>query len=203
MFRWLPSSSSRRACSDVEFRGTALTLAVLQALWLRADVLAGCVVGIIALPLAMAFAISSGLTPQAGIYCYLVGGVLYALFGTSRRLIVNPDGARAQAEDAQREDRRERNGHEEVADKDARDGEPADFEEGIERDNAHHAAAFDQPANDAIGKLTVGFKAGQERKEEFAQSVEVYGRDEKLVALGRATPPPTRSSPRAASTSAP
>jgi SulP family sulfate permease len=36
---------------------------------LAADLIAGITVGLVALPLAMAFAISSGLTPQAGIYC--------------------------------------------------------------------------------------------------------------------------------------
>jgi len=59
-------------------------IALLQAkaagLWsrsqIRNNVLAGVVVGVVALPLAMAFAIASGLTPQAGIYCAAVTGFL-------------------------------------------------------------------------------------------------------------------------------
>ena len=39
------------------------------------DLVAGITVGLVALPLAMAFAISSGLPPQAGIYCAVVTGV--------------------------------------------------------------------------------------------------------------------------------
>ena len=41
---------------------------------LASDLIAGVTVGLVALPLAMAFAISSGLTPQAGIYCAVVTG---------------------------------------------------------------------------------------------------------------------------------
>jgi SulP family sulfate permease len=40
------------------------------------DLIAGVTVGLVALPLAMAFAIASGLTPQAGIYCAIVTGFL-------------------------------------------------------------------------------------------------------------------------------
>ncbi|MEO7157821.1 MAG: SulP family inorganic anion transporter [Vicinamibacterales bacterium] len=43
---------------------------------LIADVIAGVTVGLVALPLAMAFAIASGLTPQAGIYCAIITGFL-------------------------------------------------------------------------------------------------------------------------------
>jgi SulP family sulfate permease len=39
---------------------------------LRADVVAGCTVGIVALPLAMAFAVASGVTPQAGIFTAII-----------------------------------------------------------------------------------------------------------------------------------
>ena len=43
---------------------------------LTADLIAGVTVGLVALPLAMAFAISSGLTPQAGIYTAVVAGIV-------------------------------------------------------------------------------------------------------------------------------
>src|SRR5947208_7660004 len=58
-----------------------------------ADVMAGVTVGLVALPLAMAFAIASGLTPQAGIYCAVVTGFLVSLLGGSRVQIAGPTGA--------------------------------------------------------------------------------------------------------------
>ncbi len=58
-----------------------------------ADVAAGVTVGLVALPLAMAFAIASGLTPQAGIYCAVVTGFLISLLGGSRVQIGGPTGA--------------------------------------------------------------------------------------------------------------
>jgi sulfate permease, SulP family len=58
-----------------------------------ADVVAGVTVGVIALPLAMAFAISSGLPPQAGIYTAIVAGGLISAFGGSRLQIGGPTGA--------------------------------------------------------------------------------------------------------------
>ena len=57
------------------------------------DALAGVTVGFVALPLAMAFAIASGLTPQAGLYCAIVAGGLISLFGGSRVQIGGPTGA--------------------------------------------------------------------------------------------------------------
>src|SRR4051812_24383253 len=57
------------------------------------DLLAGITVGLVALPLAMAFAIASGLTPQAGIYCAIVTGFLISLLGGSRTQIGGPTGA--------------------------------------------------------------------------------------------------------------
>jgi sulfate permease, SulP family len=57
------------------------------------DAIAGLTVGLVALPLAMAFSIASGLTPQAGIYCAIVTGLLISLFGGSRCQIGGPTGA--------------------------------------------------------------------------------------------------------------
>jgi sulfate permease, SulP family len=57
------------------------------------DVLAGVTVGLVALPLAMAFAIASGLTPQAGIYCAVVTGFIVSALGGSRVQIAGPTGA--------------------------------------------------------------------------------------------------------------
>jgi SulP family sulfate permease len=58
-----------------------------------ADLAAGITVGLVALPLAMAFAIASGLPPQAGIYCAIVTGFLISLLGGSRTQIGGPTGA--------------------------------------------------------------------------------------------------------------
>ncbi|MGB8115802.1 MAG: SulP family inorganic anion transporter [Candidatus Sulfotelmatobacter sp.] len=57
------------------------------------DLLAGVTVGLVALPLAMAFSIASGLTPQAGIYCAIVTGFLISLLGGSKTQIGGPTGA--------------------------------------------------------------------------------------------------------------
>src|SRR6185295_16756593 len=60
---------------------------------LAGDLLAGITVGLVALPLAMAFAIASGLSPQAGIYCGVVTGFLISALGGSRCQIGGPTGA--------------------------------------------------------------------------------------------------------------
>src|SRR5438046_6073772 len=57
------------------------------------DVIAGITVGLVALPLAMAFSIASGLTPQAGIYCAIVTGFLISALGGSKTQISGPTGA--------------------------------------------------------------------------------------------------------------
>jgi sulfate permease, SulP family len=58
-----------------------------------ADLIAGFTVGLVALPLAMAFAISSGMPPQAGIYCAVMTGFLISALGGSRCQIGGPTGA--------------------------------------------------------------------------------------------------------------
>lgn len=58
-----------------------------------ADLIAGITVGLVALPLAMAFGIASGVTPQAGIYTAVVAGFLISALGGSRCQIGGPTGA--------------------------------------------------------------------------------------------------------------
>src|SRR5437762_5939472 len=58
-----------------------------------ADLLAGVTVGLVALPLAMAFGIASGVTPQAGLYTAIVAGGLISALGGSRMQIGGPTGA--------------------------------------------------------------------------------------------------------------
>ena len=57
------------------------------------DLIAGLTVGLVALPLAMAFAISSGVKPEAGIYTAIVAGFLVSALGGSRCQIAGPTGA--------------------------------------------------------------------------------------------------------------
>ncbi|MGA2101242.1 MAG: SulP family inorganic anion transporter [Candidatus Sulfotelmatobacter sp.] len=57
------------------------------------DLIAGVTVGLVALPLAMAFSIASGLTPQAGIYCAIITGFLISALGGSKTQIGGPTGA--------------------------------------------------------------------------------------------------------------
>lgn len=59
----------------------------------RADLIAGITVGLVALPLGMAFAIASGLSPQSGIYCAIITGFLISALGGSRTQIGGPTGA--------------------------------------------------------------------------------------------------------------
>jgi SulP family sulfate permease len=60
---------------------------------LTQDLVAGLTVGLVALPLAMAFAIASGVTPQAGLYTAVVAGFLISALGGSRTQIGGPTGA--------------------------------------------------------------------------------------------------------------
>jgi SulP family sulfate permease len=60
---------------------------------IRNNVLAGIVVGVVALPLAMAFAIASGARPEQGLYTSIVAGVMTSLFGGTRVQISGPTGA--------------------------------------------------------------------------------------------------------------
>lgn len=60
--------------------------------WLN-NVLAGLVVGVVALPLAMAFAIASGVKPEQGLYTAIVAGLAVSILGGSRVQIAGPTGA--------------------------------------------------------------------------------------------------------------
>jgi SulP family sulfate permease len=77
--RWLPASV-------IALRGYSSRTFV-------SDLIAGVTVGFVALPLAMAFAISSGMTPQAGIYCAIVTGFIISALGGSFVQIGGPTGA--------------------------------------------------------------------------------------------------------------
>src|SRR5215470_16971550 len=61
--------------------------------WLRADVVAGLSVAAVAVPTAIAYAQLVGFEPVVGLYAAILPLVAYAVFGTSRQLMVNPDAA--------------------------------------------------------------------------------------------------------------
>src|SRR5437868_10463050 len=69
IFRWLPRYERR---------------------WLAGDLIAGATLAAYAIPVSLAYASLAGLPPHYGIYCYLVGGPAYALFGSSRQVAVGP-----------------------------------------------------------------------------------------------------------------
>src|SRR5579862_3502505 len=72
-----------------------LVVCLRQYSWraFTADAIAGLTVGLVALPLAMAFGIASGVTPQAGIYTAVIAGFLISALGGSRAQIGGPTGA--------------------------------------------------------------------------------------------------------------
>jgi SulP family sulfate permease len=68
-------------------------LAGYQMQWLTHDAIAGVTLAAYGIPVSLAYASLAGLPPQYGIYCYLVGGLFYALFGSSRQLAIGPTSA--------------------------------------------------------------------------------------------------------------
>jgi SulP family sulfate permease len=68
-------------------------LAAYNPAWLPSDIIAGMTLAAYAVPVSIAYASLAGVPPHFGIYCYLVGGIGYALFGTSRQLAVGPTSA--------------------------------------------------------------------------------------------------------------
>src|SRR5512136_1804102 len=68
-------------------------LAEYQPQWLVPDVVAGITLAAYAIPVALAYAGLAGLPPQVGLYGYLLGGLGYALLGSSRHLAIGPTSA--------------------------------------------------------------------------------------------------------------
>jgi MFS superfamily sulfate permease-like transporter len=64
-----------------------------QARWLKDDLFAGITLAAYAIPVALAYATLAGLPPQVGVYGYLLGGLGYAMFGSSRHLAIGPTSA--------------------------------------------------------------------------------------------------------------
>src|SRR6201988_799301 len=87
--------------ADSSFRQTNWTrffppmrwLAHYRSSWLTSDVVAGVTLAAYAIPVSLAYAGLAGLPPQVGIYGYLLGGLGYALLGSSRQLAIGPTSA--------------------------------------------------------------------------------------------------------------
>ncbi len=72
---------------------SVLALRTYSRRFFFADLIAGVTVGLVALPMAMAFAIASGVPPQTGLYCAVVAGFLISALGGSKTQIGGPTGA--------------------------------------------------------------------------------------------------------------
>ena len=68
-------------------------LAEYQSSWLFSDIVAGITLAAYAIPVSLAYAGLAGLPPQVGVYGYLLGGLGYALLGSSRQLAIGPTSA--------------------------------------------------------------------------------------------------------------
>ncbi|AIE74922.1 MULTISPECIES: SulP family inorganic anion transporter [unclassified Synechocystis] len=64
-----------------------------QLSWLKADLVAGLTLAAYAIPVALAYGSLAGLPSEVGLYCYMLGAIGYAFFGTSRQLAVGPTSA--------------------------------------------------------------------------------------------------------------
>lgn len=80
-FRWRLDVPAARWLSDY------------RVAWLGGDILAGITLAAYAIPVSLAYATLAGLPPQVGVYGYLLGGLGYALLGSSRQMAVGPTSA--------------------------------------------------------------------------------------------------------------
>ena len=87
------STSSRRKDSLLWRFPPARWIGEYRYAWLPGDLVAGVTLAAYAIPVSMAYAGLAGLPPQVGIYGYLLGGLGYALLGSSRQLAIGPTSA--------------------------------------------------------------------------------------------------------------
>src|SRR5512135_359771 len=87
------STEHREGTSWLWWFPPARWLADYRAAWLPDDMIAGVTLAAYAIPVSLAYAALAGLPPQVGVYGYLLGGLGYALFGSSRQLAVGPTSA--------------------------------------------------------------------------------------------------------------
>src|SRR5271170_4309043 len=81
---WVRSKAVFPICSQ---------LASYRSGWLRHDVTAGLAIAAVALPIGVAYPAIAGLPPEVGLYASILSLLGYAIFGSSRQLIVGPDAA--------------------------------------------------------------------------------------------------------------
>ncbi len=79
--------------APLRYLPAARWIATYQARWLAPDIVAGITLAAYAIPVSLAYAGLAGLPPQVGIYGYLLGGLGYALLGSSRHLAIGPTSA--------------------------------------------------------------------------------------------------------------
>ncbi len=87
------STNSRSGPTWLRRVPPARWLAEYRAAWLPGDVVAGVTLAAYALPVSLAYAGLAGLPPQVGVYGYLLGGLGYAMLGSSRQLAIGPTSA--------------------------------------------------------------------------------------------------------------
>src|SRR6185312_6142191 len=81
-----PAQEAAMKSNWLKFFPPAQWLAEYRTDWLRPDIIAGVTLAAYAIPVSLAYAALAGLPPQIGIYGYMLGGIGYALLGTSRQL---------------------------------------------------------------------------------------------------------------------
>ena len=87
------STESQQRTARLWWFPPARWLAEYRAVWLPSDIVAGITLAAYAIPVSLAYAGLAGLPPQVGIYGYLLGGLGYALLGSSRQLAIGPTSA--------------------------------------------------------------------------------------------------------------
>src|SRR5215813_8164946 len=85
--------SSQNSPAWIRHFPPARWLAEYQASWLSGALIAGVTLAAYAIPVSLAYAGLAGLPPQVVIYGYLLGGLGYALLGSSRQLAIGPTSA--------------------------------------------------------------------------------------------------------------
>jgi len=87
------SAKDQREGTGLGWFPPASWLAEYRSSWLSSDIIAGITLAAYAIPVSLAYAGLAGLPPQVGIYGYMLGGLGYALLGSSRQLAIGPTSA--------------------------------------------------------------------------------------------------------------
>src|SRR5215468_10385339 len=87
------TSRTLKKSSGIKIFPPSQWLAVYRAAWLRPGIIAGVTLAAYAIPVSLAYAALAGLPPQVGVYGYMLGGIGYALLGSSRQMAVGPTSA--------------------------------------------------------------------------------------------------------------